>query len=559
MPEKVKYTDRISDRSAAREKWICWGILLFLVVLRQLFAAGIPVFVRLSNSDDVLMVRMAEGLIRGDWLGEYYGVLLMKGCFFPMFLAAVNSLKGSYLQMLTAVHSASCLFFVSQIRGLIRKPRMRVILAAVLMFDPCSFAKRSFQEVYRNSITIPQVLLIFGAIIGLYLAFGENRYKDFLKAAFAGFMMWGFWNTREDAVWLLPFFVTALAVTVLKGVLSDKTRKNIIISILICIMPVMMILAGNQFIIRSNLAHYGSPVRLESVDGEFARMMKTIYSVKPEEEIPYCSVPQEKLQRLYAVSPTLDLIHERLDQKCQEYGAIDRNQHDGEVEDGWFFWSLKWAAWEAGKTDSLPEAEQYYRQIREEIETALDTPGSGVERSGTMPSALMSPWRKGYGAQLARKMKDGVLYIAGSKEIETTVEVIAEGSTPDLFEQVTGDRYIREGEAASEQMKAAERAVTRATFVTRLYQVINPLILLLSLALLIRLIYISIKRKTAEHCQLFLVIAGMWLSIIVMLGGVAYTDITAFFAVNYYYMAGAFPLMLAGEWMILLYTAEHHH
>ena len=58
---------------------------------------------------------------------------------------------------------------------------------------------------------------------------------------------------------------------------------------------------------------------------------------------------------------------------------------------------------------------------------------------------------------------------------------------------------------------------------------------------------------------LFLVIAGMWLSIVVMLGGVAYTDITAFTAVNYYYMAGAFPLMLAGEWMILLYTAENHH
>ena len=108
-------------------------------------------------------------------------------------------------------------------------------------------------------------------------------------------------------------------------------------------------------------------------------------------------------------------------------------------------------------------------------------------------------------------------------------------------------------------MKASERAVKRATFVTRLYQVLNPAVLLFSIILLIRLIYTSIKRKTAEHCQLFLVIAGMWLSIVVMLGGVAYTDITAFTAVNYYYMAGAFPLMLAGEWMILLYTAENHH
>ena len=79
------------------------------------------------------MIRMAHGLINGDWLGDYYGVLLMKGCFFPMFLTAAKLVKVPYLQAVTLAHSAACVFFVSQVRSLIRDRRLLVVMAAVLL------------------------------------------------------------------------------------------------------------------------------------------------------------------------------------------------------------------------------------------------------------------------------------------------------------------------------------------------------------------------------------------------------------------------------------------
>ena len=531
-------------------------VLLALVVIRQLFSAGIPLFVRLSISDDVLMIRMAHGLINGDWLGDYYGVLLMKGCFFPMFLTAAKLVKVPYLQAVTLAHSAACVFFVSQVRSLIRDRRLLVMMAAVLLFDPCSFAKRSFQEVYRNSISETQVLFIFGAIIGLYLNFGENRIKDLLKAAFAGFMMWGFWNTREDAIWMLPFFTVALAVIAISAICGRKSSRDLAAGILILILPFVLLYGGNQWIKGNNLKYYGEKVRLECADGEFAGLMKTIYSVKPEADIPRVSVTAEKLERLYAVSPTLNRIRNDLDERNSYYSNIDLRKEDGEVEDGFFLWSLRWAADQAGVAGSLPEAQRFYGQIRSEIETALDTPGSGLERGKTMPSALMSPWKKEYAGQLISKMKDGVFYIIRYKDVETTVEKSTESSAADLFAEVTGNSYLREEDESSKGLASATSAVKRAAVVTRIYQIIDPLIFLAAAAVLIWLIILSIRRRTLQHGRLFLIIAGMWLSIVVMLCGVAYTDITAFPAVTYYYLAGAYPLMLAGECMILFYSAE---
>ena len=46
------------------------------------------------------------------------------------------------------------------------------------------------------------------------------------------------------------------------------------------------------------------------------------------------------------------------------------------------------------------------------------------------------------------------------------------------------------------------------------------------------------------------------LSALILLLGVSYAEITAFSALRSFYMVGAYPLMLAGEWLAILYAAE---
>ena len=52
--------------------------------------------------------------------------------------------------------------------------------------------------------------------------------------------------------------------------------------------------------------------------------------------------------------------------------------------------------------------------------------------------------------------------------------------------------------------------------------------------------------------SLLLIAAGMALSALVMILGACYTDLTAFVAIRYHYLAGVYPLMIASEWIMIL-------
>ena len=529
------------------------------LLVRQMLVRGLPIIVRNSTCDDRLMIRMAEGLLGGNWLGDYNGLTLMKGSFFPMFLAAVHAAGIPYLAAVTALHSAACLFFVSQLRFLLKGRMSRFLLFLFLLFEPASFDGYTFQAVYRNSITIPQVLLITGSLSGLWLDYGKHRWKDWIRAILAGFGIWSFWNTREDAVWILPFVLLGTLLAFGKETAAfrkSRSFRSLITGVLICVFPFCVLLTGNERIRRENRIHYGLPVQLECADGAFAGSLRTIYSVKNREEIPCVTVSQEKLLRLYEASPALAGIRKELDESNAFYSKAGRNRHSGEVEDGWFFWGLRQAAYTAGKAGSLPEAENYYRQIEQEIRNAAAA--GELEMQKTMPSALMSPWRQGYGKKMAEtgvRTLSSLLFFKDAAALKQNDRQLS----PDIlaeFEEISGERAVIPEDESSGSAKRAAAAADRMNRIGWLYQVLNPLFGILAAVLFPVSLLFSLIRKRGEHLPFFLTVAGMGFSILVMTAGIAYTDISAFPAVRCTYLAGAYPLMVSCIWLTLLYGSH---
>ena len=112
-----------------------WIAVAGLFLVRHLFAVRLPIAPRSYTSDDLLMVQMAGGLLKDGGLGVYRYATLMKGMFFPLFLAASRGSGLTYLGALSLINALACLYFVQELKGLLPDWRHRLVLFAVLLFD----------------------------------------------------------------------------------------------------------------------------------------------------------------------------------------------------------------------------------------------------------------------------------------------------------------------------------------------------------------------------------------------------------------------------------------
>ena len=565
-----------SPRSARMlSSYACLFVGLALLLGKHFLVIGLPIEARHYGSDDLLMVQMAEGLVRGHWLGAYSARVLMKGCFFPILLAVVHKLGIPYLSALDILYGFSCVFFVRQMRPLLKNRILRLILLTILLFDPTSYSLTNFQRVYRSSIISMQVLYLFGGYYGFYFQYRKTKLSSSLKSAvspalyavFIGFVLWSAWNTREESGWLLPFVITA-SVLILTEIIrlsknSEKPLRRCFPHLILLVLPFLILASGNHLISLMNERVYGERVRLEEADGSFGEALQTIYSVKNKEDVPYVSVTREKLERLYTYSPSLSMIRPELEEALEGYRFADRNTQDEELEDGWFFWALKCAAFNNGIADTLPKSQTYWNQVRQEIQAAIEDPDSGLELQKTMPSALMSPWRTEYAARFPGSMLSALHYLISYRDVAPSIEPsgMAGMYTTRRFEIITGNLALY-SDGLPESLRAYQSEslhTTRYQVMLRLgdiYRAVNKPLAVFSLCAYALLLILFAKKKSSVLLSGILVILGMGLSLLVVLAGVCYTDLSAFPAIKYYYLIGAYPLMLGSEGVAVLLLVQ---
>lgn len=149
-------------------KLVCF-ILLFAVI-KQILVSQLPIYVIApAGADDRLMISLADSLLNGKWLGSYDNVTFVKGIFFPLFLAVSHWIGISYIDASTLFYTFACIVFIYAIGPIFKKKWPMYLTYIMLMFNPVSFANATLQRVYRNGVTMGQVLLIIGCIMAVYL------------------------------------------------------------------------------------------------------------------------------------------------------------------------------------------------------------------------------------------------------------------------------------------------------------------------------------------------------------------------------------------------------
>ena len=530
---------------------------LVLVLLKHMLASQLPISPRPSyRTDDYLMVAMARNLLWGNWLGPYGYGTLMKGSFYPMFLSAVHLAGFSYISALDLLNSAAALYFTLSLKKLLKKRRWMLVLFAALVFNPVNASELTFERVYRCSITNFQALFLFGSVIGAYLDEKDRFGRQLARALFGGFILWSAWNTREDSMWMLPFVLVAGAVML--GIRLKKRRNldSVLCAVLLFLAPFLVLLGGNTAVSLANQHYYGMRI-VNEADAGFGQMIKTMYSIKNAEYIEHVSVSAEKLERMYAVSPTLRRIRPELNKSMQIMDAgTDQVVGDGEVEDGWFFWCIRTALENSGIAKTLPEADAFYRQVNRELQEAIRDPANGFETQWVMPSALMSPWQPGYEGKLVENIARAFVYVIKYEEVSAAPRVVdpaVEGMSY-LFDGITGNASIHSGERFVDEYR--QMYISRADAVTAVYQAVNPFVAVLAAVLFPVLAVLVLVRRKEGDIPWLLVTGGIFLSILLLLAGIAYTDMTAFIAIRYTYISGGYALVLAFEGLVLLRCAD---
>ena len=385
----------------ARWPWLAGVVVLALMAGKQWLAAdvGVTVYGNAAH-DDALFVQQAHSIRDGHWLGEYNELTLSKGPTYSLFLAGVGRLGYPLRQVQTLLHALACLMFVVALRPLLTNPGLRLLLFAVLLFDPQTLSAGTVGRVLRVGIQPALVLMTLGGFIGLAARIDRPLRHLAGWAVGAGLAGAAFWYSREEGIWLLPsvvVVVVAAAGLVVGRAADRKWRRLAILAV-----PFALVLLAGGALARINARWYGAPVTVDFTNGAYPQAFGALMRITPTESIPRVPITKETRMRAYTASPAFAELRPYLE---GEYGdgwakhgweGSDHPAAGKEIRGGWMPWALRGAAREAGHYENARTAEAYWRQVAAEINAACDDGRlvAGARRSGFMPrwqASLLAP------------------------------------------------------------------------------------------------------------------------------------------------------------------------
>jgi hypothetical protein len=154
--------------------------------------------------DDALFVKLAQSIASGQWLGDYNELTLVKGPFFPLFLA-INHFFGLPVTLsLALVYALSCWLFVYSLRSIGVPFVLGMVLYILLLFQPALFPTRVIRDNLYASISL--VVLATGVLL-------ISKKAPYWNAVFCGLALAAFFLTREEGIWIFPGLLVLVAGT----------------------------------------------------------------------------------------------------------------------------------------------------------------------------------------------------------------------------------------------------------------------------------------------------------------------------------------------------------
>lgn len=535
--------------------WLFALLVLLVVALRMAVAASQRVYLLPEGSgiDDMLMIRAAQSITQGQWLGPYGGLAIAKNMGFALWLALLHALHLPVLLANAALWLAACGFAAWCLRPVLRGNLGRLVVFAFLAFQPLSYAFFT-QRVYRDAIFPALSLLFFAGVLGLCLRLAALEVKGCLfAAAGAGAGFAGAWLTREDGPVLLVFGVCA-ALVMAAFVLFSKALQKRVIKLLCVVLPFLMLGGGILGFSAANRQQYGVFMVNDLTEGDFPAAYGALAAVSQAESgyTPLVPVTQQALAKLYKQVPLMAELRPQLESSELLNGFA--NKQTGEYG-GSFYFALRLAAEYGGFTPGAAEAQALWGQLLAQVRLAVAEGRlqSGKPASGTVPiwnSALLGPTVAETGKNmLAMFTFSGAVGPRDMRPLESV-------GPPEKIQAVADYLYspVQQGYIAGTD-EPYYNPVQKVCFalcdlLTWVYRVLLWPLAALALVFLLQTLFSGVcrlfKNRRAGLLLVFAVLVlGLVFSVLLRAAVAAYMEVAAFnIGVYLMYLAGAMPPLL---------------
>ena len=492
-----------------------WSIILIVVlcIIRFLISYKLPSFyLRNLSYDDMLMINKVKALKAGEYLGIYSSKTLIKGIIYPIFLLLTQKLNTTYSIVLTVLYILATVYLAYSLKKIIKNKACVVIIFAIILFNPLSYSSDVFQRVYRNSLSIIELLFFLGAVINIIGSKKERVVNYIILGITTGAML----LTREDNIWT----TIVLAILFVFKLYKDVRIKNILIN-LIPIFVITIILNTVSYI---NYKNYNIYTYDEISKTHFKDAYLKILQIKDNEKKDSIAIPKSTFLKLAEVSKVFNFTKEEIEKKYELSG-----RQNGEIYNGNIVWILR--GWINQKNDFKDgkEADEYYLKLSNEIENLFN---QGIlERELIIPSTHIYMPTINEVKNLPKNLIEAICYTSSYKNVKTFGGIESNErfyyNDEELAYAVTYDNYHN----AENIIKINPIGIE---IIRNIYKYCTIVFSIVALVIYLKNIKIRDKLNLILHIIL--------LTYLIIICGVTYTHTTAFAAIRYCYLSNIYIL-----------------
>ncbi len=349
------------------------GLKFWLVFDDEVVARAIP-------HDHQRYAEMAAALIRGEWLGDYDHMTLIREPSYPIWIAAVHA-TGIPMRWAAEILlvAASVLFAMALRRsGLPWAPALACL--GLLVFQPHSLLVN--RELLAAGFYLPVML---AAISGLLLCVRSELTRwRWRHAAWAGLALGVLWTTRPEKPLVAGLLIAGMGFDwVARRARGSSWREAARASGMPVAIGILGIGLITTMLAGLNARHYGLFRTSDLSAPGFAAANSALQRIDHASPRRFVLVPREVRRHAYAVSPAFGELRSHLEtqgwgravscrvvQVCDDYAGA------------WFMWTMREAAAKAGRMGSAPEADAFFQRIADEIGAARARGALPPERRG---------------------------------------------------------------------------------------------------------------------------------------------------------------------------------
>ncbi len=390
---------------------LCLGVCIIITIAKLWLVEGQTLFaIGGADHDERLFLNLASNLLKGDWLGQYNRLTLIKGCFYPIWIALAFVSGVPLLLAQHLLYVSACSLLVVALSSRLKSPAILALIYLILLFNPMEYG---ILRVLREGIYPALTLLVIAGALGIVFRWDRPlrcllRWSMLLGCALSAFLL-----TREEGVWIAPavlMFVGLAAHRIWKTPMPGRMLRLL----LCCILPFGVCGAALSVVSAMNWFHYGVFTTVESKSREFLAAYGALTRVKHANWSASVPVPREARFRIYSASPVFGELEPFLEGDIGNAWAMVEGGGE-DIRGGWFMWALRDAVEAAGHCSSGAAEASYYRSLAKDVNSACS---EGRLECGPQRASLMPPFRAEYVRPLAGAFLSGVTYLVGFRDFD---------------------------------------------------------------------------------------------------------------------------------------------